>query len=155
MLMAISDIEKSLRGRPRVDAVPVTVRVPPDLLEALDAWIANSGEMSRPEAIRLLMQDALHYIPKTADNTYAREFGAHIRKKRQELDLKKTDLAKSSGLSIDTINRIERDYPVSEATAKAVLEALEWKSEEYLRKKSNNISPKQIEVFQVKASKKT
>ena len=48
-------------GRPRIDAVPVNVRLPPDLLVDLDAWISEQPEPkpSRPEAMRLLVADAL------------------------------------------------------------------------------------------------
>lgn len=48
-------------GRPRVDAAPVNVRVPPDLLADLDTWIAEQPDPkpSRPEAIRLLLADSL------------------------------------------------------------------------------------------------
>jgi len=48
-------------GRPRVGATPVTVRVPPEQLASLDAWIAAQPESrpSRPEAIRLALRDWL------------------------------------------------------------------------------------------------
>lgn len=53
--MSIGNVRKS-RGRPSVNATPLTVRVPPDQLAALDAWIAaQGGTMSRPEAMRALM----------------------------------------------------------------------------------------------------
>lgn len=58
---AISDIEKSKRGRPRTDSTPIMVRVQPDQLAALDAWIARqtSPQPTRPEAIRLILQEKL------------------------------------------------------------------------------------------------
>lgn len=50
----MSETLKSRGGRPRVDATPITVRVPPDQLAALDAWISAQSDPkpSRPEAIR-------------------------------------------------------------------------------------------------------
>lgn len=58
MGMTISNVGKSARGRPRVDATPVTVRIPPDQLATLDAWIAERPDPkpSRPEAIRRLLE---------------------------------------------------------------------------------------------------
>jgi hypothetical protein len=53
----ISNIGKKRIGRPPVGAVPVMVRIPPSLLKTLDKWKAR--EMSRPEAIRHLIEFAL------------------------------------------------------------------------------------------------
>lgn len=55
----VSNVRKT--GRPRVDAVPLSVRVPPDLLADLDIWIAEQPEPrpSRPEALRRLVADYL------------------------------------------------------------------------------------------------
>jgi hypothetical protein len=54
MASNLSNIKKT--GRPRVDATPVTVRIPPDLLARLDAWIAAQPKpVSRPEAIRAIV----------------------------------------------------------------------------------------------------
>ena len=60
MTDAIPSAKKS-RGRPRVDATPVNVRVPPDLLADLDRWIAehNPPHPNRAEAMRLLLSDYL------------------------------------------------------------------------------------------------
>ena len=46
---------KNVGGRPRTDATPVMVRMPPADLARLDAWIAGQPEPrpSRPEAIRI------------------------------------------------------------------------------------------------------
>lgn len=48
-------------GRPRIDATPVTVRVPPHLLSELDAWIATQPppKPTRPEAIRRMAMEWL------------------------------------------------------------------------------------------------
>lgn len=62
--MSITVVRKS-RGRPKVGATPVGVRVPPDLLAAIDRWIAEDGAMlgdpamSRPEALRRLATEQL------------------------------------------------------------------------------------------------
>ncbi len=46
-------------GRPRVNALPIMVRLRPEELAALDKWIeAHSGVLSRPLAIRVLIQQA-------------------------------------------------------------------------------------------------
>ncbi|MEE2917011.1 MAG: CopG family transcriptional regulator [Pseudomonadota bacterium] len=51
---------KNPRGRPRVDSEPVNVRLVREDLSALDAWIAaNAPDLTRPEAIRRLMRQAL------------------------------------------------------------------------------------------------
>lgn len=61
MVAAIASARKSLRGRPRVDATPVNVRLPPEQLAPLDAWIADQPEPrpSRPEAVRHALADWL------------------------------------------------------------------------------------------------
>lgn len=48
-------------GRPRIDAIPVNVRLPPDLLADLDKWIAEQPDPkpTRPEAMRQLVADTL------------------------------------------------------------------------------------------------
>jgi len=58
--MTIPSAKKS-RGRPKVDAVPVNVRVPPDLVADLDRWISDQPEPkpSRPEALRTLAAERL------------------------------------------------------------------------------------------------
>jgi len=60
--MSISSARKQKRGRgrPRVDAVPVNTRFPPDELERLDKWIEQSNpELTRPEAVRRLVEIAI------------------------------------------------------------------------------------------------
>lgn len=60
MADAIADIEKRKRGRPRTDATPVMVRLQPDQLASLDAWIERQASPpSRPEAIRLILREKL------------------------------------------------------------------------------------------------
>jgi len=57
--MSIGNVRKG-PGRPAVNATPVTVRLPPDQLAALDAWIARQAEsLSRPEAMRRLIEKGL------------------------------------------------------------------------------------------------
>src|SRR5687768_15372740 len=59
--MPLSSAKRSATGRPRVDAAPVNVRLPPEQLASLDAWIAQRPEPrpSRPEAIRQCLQNEL------------------------------------------------------------------------------------------------
>lgn len=46
------------RGRPRINATPVTVRIPPDLLDWLDAERAKLvPQPSRPEMIRIYLEE--------------------------------------------------------------------------------------------------
>lgn len=57
----ISSAKKT--GRPRIDATPVNVRVPPDLLRDIDAFIEDrrsfGDDLTRPEALRFLASEAL------------------------------------------------------------------------------------------------
>jgi hypothetical protein len=47
-------------GRPPVGSINIGVRVPPDELAAVDAWIAKQPDKpSRPEALRRLAKNAL------------------------------------------------------------------------------------------------
>jgi hypothetical protein len=56
----VSDIKKKRIGRPPVNSVAILVRVPPGELEPIDAWISGQkGELSRPEAIRRLVEVGL------------------------------------------------------------------------------------------------
>lgn len=58
----VSDNRKKI-GRPRVGSTHVGVRVPPDLLADIDAFIAArrrlGDDLSRPEALRVLAAEAL------------------------------------------------------------------------------------------------
>lgn len=53
----MSEIKKNKVGRPAVNATPVTVRLPPDLLALLDASIVDNE--TRPEAIRRILKERL------------------------------------------------------------------------------------------------
>jgi len=65
MMKSIPSAKKRGRGRPRVDATPVNTRFPPDELDVLDAWMSKQKEeMSRPEAVRRIVKDALGAAPK-------------------------------------------------------------------------------------------
>jgi hypothetical protein len=58
----ISDNRKKKRpiGRPRVGAILIGVRVPPNGVDDIDAWIKkNEPDLSRPEAIRRLVEIGL------------------------------------------------------------------------------------------------
>lgn len=57
-MVSISNIRKKKpRGRPRVGATPIMVRMPPNELKNLDKWIGRQGEApTRPEAIRRLVE---------------------------------------------------------------------------------------------------
>lgn len=47
-----------MRGRPRIDATLVGVRMPPDLLEALDRFARDDGRsLTRPEALRVAFRE--------------------------------------------------------------------------------------------------
>ena len=58
-MSAIPSARKS-RGRPRVDATPINVRLPPEQVTRLDTWReAQPDKPSRPEAIRRLVEAGL------------------------------------------------------------------------------------------------
>lgn len=62
MQSSIRDNQKSKRGRPSTGGrgQMIGVRLQPDQLAALDAWIATQGKpLTRPEAIRLILEKAL------------------------------------------------------------------------------------------------
>jgi hypothetical protein len=53
-------LKRKTRGRPRLGATGVLVKILPDQLAALDTWIkAQEGRLSRPEAIRRLIDRGL------------------------------------------------------------------------------------------------
>lgn len=51
---SIDDVRKK-RGRPPINATPVTVRLPPATLALVDKKATKDG-VSRPEAIRLMIE---------------------------------------------------------------------------------------------------
>ncbi len=58
-MVAISDLKRN-RGRPRVYATPMTLRIPPNLLRALDAYRkAEPPEMNRAVALRRIATEFL------------------------------------------------------------------------------------------------
>lgn len=59
MEASISSAKKT-RGRPRVNATPVNVRIEPELLLLLEQFIAQQPDQpTRPEAIRRIVKDWL------------------------------------------------------------------------------------------------
>lgn len=50
----VSDARKRI-GRPPVGSVPVSVRLPPDVLAIVDGWATKHGT-NRPEAIRAMIE---------------------------------------------------------------------------------------------------
>jgi hypothetical protein len=60
-MKAISNIgKKKGRGRPPTGATPVLVRVPPEILEAVDRWIMKQPEpQTRPQGILCLVEIGL------------------------------------------------------------------------------------------------
>ena len=56
-----TDAGKKKRGRPKVGAVQIQVRMPPVYLAALDTWIKAQAapRPTRPEAIRRLVEKGL------------------------------------------------------------------------------------------------
>ena len=65
--MASIPNDRKSRGRPKVGATHIGVRLPPDQLARLDAWIAAlpDPKPSRPEAIRRLIQLGLDHAAST------------------------------------------------------------------------------------------
>lgn len=59
-MATISSAGKKI-GRPAVGAVAVNVRLAPDQLAKLDAWIAHQPvpQLSRPEAVRRILEARL------------------------------------------------------------------------------------------------
>jgi hypothetical protein len=57
----MSETKKDKGGRPRVDATPITVRVPPIQLAPLDALIADQPDPkpSRPDVLREALTEHL------------------------------------------------------------------------------------------------
>jgi hypothetical protein len=68
-------IAKKRRGpAPTGKGVPVVVRLQPPQLSALDAWIAKQNQpLTRPEAIRAMMETILHILSKDRGEKPARK----------------------------------------------------------------------------------
>jgi hypothetical protein len=66
---------KKRRGPvPTGKGLPVQVRLQPVQLEALDAWIAKQSQpLTRPEAIRAMMETILHILSKDTGESPARK----------------------------------------------------------------------------------
>lgn len=63
--------KKQGRGRPFVGATPIQVRMPPADLAVIDDWIARQSEaLTRPEAIRRLVEQALIAPPPPIDDAF-------------------------------------------------------------------------------------
>ena len=89
MAKAVNDAGGLGRGRPRIDAVPLTVRMPPAQLEALDTWIAKHPDPkpSRPEAIRKILAEYLPgggHLRLRRDLRPAMRRGVHLHKASDE-----------------------------------------------------------------------
>jgi hypothetical protein len=53
-------VRRKKRGRPATGVDPlVAVRLPPELIKAIDEWAKQSGERSRSHAIRALIERGL------------------------------------------------------------------------------------------------
>jgi hypothetical protein len=65
-MKSINNIGKKRgRGRPATDATPVLVRLQPDRLAAIDAWIKKQDRpLTRPDAIRAMIDTILHILSK-------------------------------------------------------------------------------------------
>lgn len=58
--MSIDSAKKPKKGRPPVDSEAVNVRLPRDMLDAVDAFRRAEADLpTRPEAIRRLVEKAL------------------------------------------------------------------------------------------------
>lgn len=113
--MSISSASK--RGRPRIDAVPVNVRFPPEQLSALDKLIGNGpGAPNRPEFIRRVIE--LLAGPK------------------EHRDRLKTFRLQEPGglvvLDLDQITTIDTDYVYSRVTVRGGQSFKLWEEPERL-----------------------
>jgi hypothetical protein len=74
-MKSINNIGKKRgRGRPATDATPVLVRLQPDRLAAIDAWIKKQGRpLTRPDAIRAMIDTILHILSKDTGEKPARK----------------------------------------------------------------------------------
>jgi hypothetical protein len=65
-MKSVNNMEKKRgRGRPATGATPILVRLQPDRLAAIDAWIVSQDSpMTRPEAIRAMLDAVLVIVAK-------------------------------------------------------------------------------------------
>jgi hypothetical protein len=75
MSKSINDIPKKRRGRPATGkGEGVLVRLQPSQLKALDAWIDKQETfLTRPEAIRAMMETILHILSKDRGEKLAKK----------------------------------------------------------------------------------
>jgi hypothetical protein len=75
MAKSINDIPKKKRGRPATGkGEGVLVRLRPDQLNALDSWITKQdASLTRPEAIRAMMETILHILSKNTGEKPAKK----------------------------------------------------------------------------------
>jgi len=59
--LSILKTEKNKGGRPRTDATPLGLRLPPDVIMRLDAWIA--GQDDRPTRVEAVRRILAAYLP--------------------------------------------------------------------------------------------
>lgn len=52
---SIPDIKKS-RGRPKTNTTAIMLRLPPDVLAAVDTVVGQEADIGRPEAIRMILK---------------------------------------------------------------------------------------------------
>lgn len=57
--MSKSTGDTTKKKRPPAPGTPVMVRLQPDMLAALDKFIDEQSDISRPEAVRLILRDWL------------------------------------------------------------------------------------------------
>lgn len=78
MSKAIS-VNRKKRGRPKIGATLVGVRIEPELLSALDKLVDQQGGITRPEAIRLILKDWLtgnQLLPADQEGTRPEDLNA-------------------------------------------------------------------------------
>jgi hypothetical protein len=112
--MSINVIRKKKRGRPATGQAPISaLRLPPALSSAIDEWARQqSGKLSRSEAIRRLLELALHIKGKTPYGVKHvkhenRLSGGQIRAARALLKWSAAELARQASLGVNTIGRAE------------------------------------------------
>ncbi|MGK9336081.1 hypothetical protein [Sinorhizobium meliloti] len=76
MTSTINDTKKSKKGRPAVDTEPVNLRLPRDVLDAIEEFRRQQEQIpTRPEAIRMMLVNWLvgnGFLPPTGTTTEGR-----------------------------------------------------------------------------------